>query len=439
MKLSLITLSIMALVGPFWTTAQSLPRAAPQQVGLSQERLDKIKPLEETYVSSGQLAGGVMLIARRGKTAYFESFGSMDVEARKPMAANAIFRIYSMTKPIVAAAALTLYEDGKFSLLDPVSKYLPEFANLRVAIDKTDAASGQRVYYTVPAEHPVTVLDLMRHTSGMTNQGPRDEKGDLIFPRLALHTQTLAEGIKLLASAPLVHQPGTGFDYSPGPDVVGRLIEIWSGKPLDQYLEDRIFKPLHMADTGFWVPEEKWNRLTALYDAAADGSIVRATDEAQDGYRKKPIYLSGSGGLVSTAVDYARFAQMLLNGGELDGARILSPKTVDLMRADLLGELPVFGGPMLPGYGFGLTVAVNRGPAKTATIGSTGEYYWEGAAASLFFVDPQESLITVYMIQKRRGIAISREYKRMVYQAIVERERAGLPANGGASPELNGR
>lgn len=215
MKLSLVTLSMTALVGPFSTTAQSLPRATPQQVGLSQERLDKIKPLEESYVSSGQLAGGVMLIARRGKTAYFESFGSMDVEARKPMTANAIFRIYSMTKPIVAVAALTLYEDGKFSLLDPVSKYLPEFANLRVAIDKTDAASGQRVYYTVPAEHPVTVLDLMRHTSGMTNQGPRDEKGDLIFPRLALHTHTLAEGIKLLASAPLVHQPGTGFDYSP--------------------------------------------------------------------------------------------------------------------------------------------------------------------------------------------------------------------------------
>ena len=435
MKLSLIAMSIIALIGPFGAIAQSLPRTTPQEAGLSAERLDKIKPLEEKYVSSGQLAGGVMLIARRGKVAYFESFGNMDAEAHKPMAANAIFRIYSMTKPIVAAAALTLYEDGKFSLLDPVAKYLPEFAAMKVAIDKTDAATGRRVYYTVPAERPVTVLDLMRHTSGMTNQGPRDERGDLILPRLALHTHTLAEGIKLLAGVPLVHQPGTGYDYSPGPDVVGRLIEIWSGEPLDQYLEERIFKPLHMPDTGFRVPEEKWNRLAVLYDAAADGSIVRTTGEAQDGYRKKPIFLSGAGGLVSTTADYARFAQMLLNEGELDGARILGPKTVDLMRSDLLGDLPVFGGPMLPGYGFGLSVAVNRGPAKTAAIGSAGEYYWEGAAASLFFIDPQENLITVYMIQKRNGIAISREYKRMVYQAIVEKERAGSAGGGEHFPD----
>jgi CubicO group peptidase (beta-lactamase class C family) len=357
-------------------------------------------------------------VARHGRLAYFKSFGLADRERGQPVADDTIFRLYSMTKPIIAIAALTLYEEGRYSMLDPVSKYIPEFANMKVAIDTKDAA-GKRVYYTVPADRQITVLDLMRHTSGMSNRGPADEKGELIFPKLGIRDVSLAEGIKRLASAPLVHQPATGFDYSPGPDVMGRLIEIWSGKTLEVYLEEKIFKPLHMADTGFWVPEQKWNRLATLYDSGPNRVIVRATDAAQESYKKKPVYFSGDGGLASTTTDYARFAQMLLNDGELEGARIVSPKTIELMRSDLLGELPVYGGPMVPGYGFGLTVAVNRGPAKTASIGSAGEYYWEGAAASLFFVDPHEKLITVYMIQKRQGIAISREYKRMVYQAIA--------------------
>jgi CubicO group peptidase (beta-lactamase class C family) len=202
--------------------------------------------------------------------------------------------------------------------------------------------------------------------------------------------------------------------------VIGRLIEVWSGMPLDQYLDERIFRPLHMTDTGFWVPEAKWSRLTTLYDRGPNDRIVRATGDPQDGYKMKPSFLSGAGGLVSTTSDYLRFAQMLLNRGQLDGVRILSPKSIELMSSDLLGDLPVFDGPMLPGYGFGLSVAVNRGPAKTATIGSAGEYYWEGAAASLFFVDPSENLLTVFMVQKREGIDISREYKRMVYQALVD-------------------
>ena len=410
-------------------SAQTLSTAPPEAVGLSRERLDRIKPLLDKYVAQNQLVGGTALIARRGKIAYFETFGAIDKESGKPMPKEAIFRIYSMTKPIIAVALLTLYEEGRFSLLDPVSKYIPEFGEMKVAVDKTDPATGKRVYYTVPAERPITVMDLLRHTSGMNNQGPKDEQGQPILPRLNMRVHNLADGIRLLASAPLVHQPATGFDYSPGPDVAGRLIEMFSGKTLDVYLEEKVFKPLRMSDSGFWVPEAEWGRLATLYDAGRDNSVVRATDDAQESYKRKPLYLSGNGGLVSTTVDYLRFAQMLLNGGELEGVRVLSPKTVDLMRADLLGELPVYGGPMLPGYGFGLTVAVNRGPARTGTIGSAGEYYWEGAAASLFFVDPQEQLITVFMIQKRRGIGISREYKRMVYQAILEKYSPGMPDN----------
>lgn len=240
--------------------AQTWPQATPQESGLSKERLERIKPILERYIAQNQLAGGTALILRRGKVAYFETFGTMDKEAGKPMAKDAIFRIYSMSKPVITVALLTLYEEGKFSLLDPVSKYLPEFSNMKVAVDKTDPATGKRVYYTVPAERPITILDLMRHTSGMTNQGPKDEKGDLILPKLDLRAHNLADGIKLLATAPLVHQPGTGFDYSPGPDVAGRLIEVFSGKTLDQYLEERVLKPLHMIDTGFYVPESKWNR-----------------------------------------------------------------------------------------------------------------------------------------------------------------------------------
>jgi CubicO group peptidase (beta-lactamase class C family) len=419
-RLAVILIGVMAMLTP--ALAQMLPQAAPQEVGMSRERLDRIRPILEKYITENQIAGAIALIARRGKVAYLETFGMMDKEAGKPMARDAIFRLASMTKPIVTVAALILYEQGKYSMLDPVSKYLPEFTDMKVAVDKTDPATGKRVYYTVPAERPITILDLMRHTSGMNNQGPKDEKGELIFSKLNIYEHTLADGIKLLASAPLVHQPGTAFDYSPGPDVMGRLIELWSGKPLDTYLDENVFKPLHMVDTGFGVPEEKWNRLAATYSSGPGGVIARAPAAQQDAAKKKPIFLRGAGGLLSTVTDYTRFAQMLLNGGQLDGVRILSPKTVELMSSDLLGDLPVAGGPMLPGYGFGLTVAVNRGPGRTASIGSAGEYYWEGAAATDFFVDPKEKLIMVFMIQKQRGIAISREFKRMVYQTIVEKE-----------------
>jgi CubicO group peptidase (beta-lactamase class C family) len=418
---SFTTLLLAAAVAASPAAAQTLPQAPAASVGMSAERLAAIKPIEEQYVKDGKLAGGVMMTIRDGKMVYFDIFGAIDQQSGKPMPKDAIFRLYSMTKPIIAVAALRLYEQGKFSMLDPVSKYIPEFRDMKVVVDTHDA-TGKHIYSLVPAQRQITVLDLLQHTSGMTNAGPKDENGKTFMSEAVFRAHPLAEGIKMLAGAPLVHQPGTGFDYSPGPDVIGRLIEIWSGKPLDQYLDETIFKPLHMVDTGFWVPEEKWGRIATLYDAGPGDKIVKATDEAQEGYKHKPIFLSGAGGLASTAIDYARFAQMLVNGGELDGVRIVSPKSIELMSSDTLGDLPIYGGPVVPGYGFGLTVAVNRGPAKTASIGTAGEYYWEGAASSIFFVDPKEKLITVYMIQKRRGVAISREYKRMIYTAVTKRE-----------------
>lgn len=414
---------VAALLAPLY--AQMLPQADPKAVGLSKERIDRIRPVMEKYVATNQMAGAVALIVRRGKVAYLDTFGVMDKDTNKPMTKDAIFRLASMTKPIVAVGALMLYEEGKFSLLEPVSRYLPEFANMKVQVDKTDPATGKHVYSTVPAEKQITILDLFRHTNGMNNTGPKDEKGELMFPKLDFSLtspHTLEEGMKLLAAAPLVRQPGTAFEYSPGPNVIGRLIEVWSGLPLDQYLEERVFRPLHMVDTGFYVPEAKWSRFAAMYRSGPGGIVVRSEESEQNAQKKKPTFFRGAGGLVSTATDYTRFAQMLLNGGELDGVRLLSPKTVDLMSSDLLGDMPVAGGPILPGYGFGLTVTVNRGPAKTATIGSAGEYYWEGGTATNFFVDPKEKLIMVFMTQKSGGIAISRQLKRIVYQTIVEKE-----------------
>jgi CubicO group peptidase (beta-lactamase class C family) len=414
----IFTAAALALT-PLW--AQMLPQTSPQELGLSQERLDRIRPVMEKYIANDEMAGSIALIARRGKVAYLQTFGMMDKETGKPMSKDAIFRLFSMTKPIVAVAALTLYEEGKFSLLDPVSKYIPAFANMKVAVIKVDPATAQKVFSTVPAERPILVVDLFRHTWGQNNAGPKNEKGEAIFNRASVRDRPLAEAIPLIAAVPLVHQPGTAFDYSEGPDVVGRLIEILSGKPLDVYIKEAVLKPLHMVDTDFYVPEEKWSRLATAYSRGPDDKIVRQPQAAQEQYIKtKPVYFEGSGGLVSTLTDYTRFAQMLLNGGELDGVRILSPKTVELMSSDLLGDIPVTGGPILPGHGFGLTVAVNRGPAKTATIGSAGEFYWEGAAATDFFVDPKEKLIMVFMIQKNGGISISREFKRLVYQTIVD-------------------
>jgi CubicO group peptidase (beta-lactamase class C family) len=413
------------------THAQGLPQlVAPADVGLSKERLDRIRVAMEKEIAENRLAGGIGLIARRGKIAYFETYGMADKEAGRPMTRDAIFRIYSMTKAVTGVAVMALYEEGRFSLTDPVSRYLPEFTTMKVAVEKTDPATGKRVLsHTVPAERPITILDLLRHTSGFNYAGPPDEKGESIYQRMGLNGAgggdfPLSEFVKRLAQAPLVHQPGTMWDYSLSMDVLGRLVEVVSGQTLDQFFADRIFKPLRMDDTAFHVPEQKWGRLVTLYNRNPDGTISRAPDAAQEFGRKKPAQFMGGAGLMSTAMDYARFVQMMVNGGELDGVRILSPKTVELMRADVLGDLPSVRGLMPPpGYGFGLTFAVNRGPDKTASIVSKGEYNWGGAAGTSFWIDPQERMTGVLMIQTMLDLTKGSLFKQLAYQAIVEEEK----------------
>ena len=401
-----------------------LKPAPPSEAGLSKERLDRIGQVMQQHVANHKIAGAIGLIARRGKIGYFESWGMMDKEGGKPMRKDAIFRIYSMTKAVTGVAVMMLYEEGKFSINDPVSKYLPEFAGVKVAVDKKDPDTGKRIYYVVAAEREMTIRDLLRHTSGLDYAGPRDEKGESLYAKLGVTRNdiTIEEAVKRMAKAPLVHQPGAVWDYSLSIDVLGRLIEVVSGKPLDQFFEERIIKPLGMVDTGFYVPQEKWDRLTTLYTLNADKTIKRHAGPPQDSYKKPAVLLLGGAGLVSTAMDYARFVQMLLNGGELDGMRLLSRKTVELMSTDHLGDLPVVS-PTLPmGYGFGLTFAVNRGVGKTGIIGSAGEYNWGGAAGTSFWIDPKEQMIGVFMVQilPHTDSAYRKEFKQLAYQAIVD-------------------
>jgi CubicO group peptidase (beta-lactamase class C family) len=408
--------------------SQSLGTVAPEQVGLSKARLERIKPWAERYIAENKLSGAVCLVARRGSVAYFETFGMADKEAAKPMRKDAIFRIYSMTKAVTGVAVMMLYEEGRFNLSDPVSRYLPEFAHMKVAIEKPDQAGKPVLAYTVPAEHEITILDLLRHTSGLDYAGPHDEKGGMSYMSLGLTPAftaeyPLAELTKRLAAQPLVHQPGTIWDYGWSIDVLARLVEVVAGRPIDEFFSEKIFKPLHMDDTGYFVPDSKLDRLVGFYQPNPDGTIKRGIDAAQEIGRKKPALMMGGAGLLSTAMDYARFVQMLLNGGELDGARLLSPKTVMLMHSDVLGDLPRFGNLLGAGYGFGLTFAVNLGPGKTASLISKGEYFWGGAAGTGFWIDPEERMIGVFMMQTIGDIGKSREFERLAYQAIVDESK----------------
>src|SRR5260370_15178057 len=275
------------------------------------------------HVDSHRLAGACGLIVCNGKVVFRETWGEMK--------ADTIVRMYSMTKAVTGVAAMMLYEEGRFSLNDPVSKYMPEFANMRVGHEYTDA-SGKKIYDSVPAERAITVHDLFRHTTGLDYAGPKVENGDPAYKKIEMMGGAplvpfdLAEAVKRLATAPLNDQPGTTFRYGYSIDVLGRLVEVTSGKTLDQFFEERIFRPLAMKDTAFFVPEEKWSRLAVLYSPKPGGGIQRSTSPAQESYKKKPVLLLGGAGLVSTLDDYARFCMMLLNDGELDGARILARK-----------------------------------------------------------------------------------------------------------------
>lgn len=394
-------------------SSQGLPTARPDEVGLSAARLDRIKPFMQNYVDQGKLAGLITLIARRGKVIHFEKYGVMD--SGRPMQLDAIFRIASMTKPITSTAIMMLYEEGKFQLNDPVSKFIPGFKGVKVF-----SGSDENGVKLEEAKNPMTIRDLLTHTSGLTYGDFGDTPVDMMYRKADLQGGTLKEMIDKLTKLPLLYQPGTKWNYSVSTDVLGYIVEVISGKPLDEFFQQRIFRPLRMNDTGFYVPKEKINRFTALYELAKDGKIHVGETPQASRFTKPPKYLGGGGRLVSTAADYTRFAQMLLNKGELEGIRLLGRKTVEFMTKNHLSS--EFFPPDWQGYGFGLGFFVTVNPPQAKIIGSEGEFGWQGIYNTYFIVDPKEELVLILMTQFSSSInyPIEAEFEVLTYQAIVD-------------------
>lgn len=398
--------------------AEELPRSKPKDVGLSADKLDRVKAVVQAAIDKNQTAGAVVLVARHGKVAYLEPFGKMDVAAGKQMPPDAIFRVHSMTKPVTTAAALVLYEEGKFRLDDPVSKYLPEFKGRRVHV-----GDGGR---TVAAEREMTVRDLMRHTSGLTYGTPSGSPVDKLYIAKGVRNpaDSLADMVGKLGQLPLQYQPATRFHYSISTDVLGRLIEVLSEKPLDEFLRDRVFRPLDMRDTGFLVPDDKLGRFAASYRSGEKGALKLIDAPATSRYRARRKFLSGGGGLVSTARDYARFCQMLLNGGTLQGTRLLRPETVREMTTNQLPKeaLPMtLGGSKLPGFGFGLGVLVQLDTRSPKPDPAAGEYGWNGAASTSFWVGPKPELVVVVLQQiEPFNFGLQMALKPAIYAAVEE-------------------
>ena len=376
--------------------------------GISIDALQRLdRHLLERYIEPQKIAGCLTLISRRGEIAHLSALGMMDRERGLPMAVDAIFRIYSMTKPITSVALMMLFEHGAFQLSDPVSRFIPQWNNLRVM-----SGGEYPDYATTPAERPMTVRDLLSHQSGLTYgfmEGPL-EAGYFkheVYQAGAMRGRDLQSMIDRLAELPLKFSPGDHWNYGVSTDVCGYLVQEISGRRFDEYLREQIFEPLGMDDTGFYVPADKQQRLAANYERGADKQLRAIDTFGANQYLEEPTFLSGGGGLVSTAQDYQRFCQMLLNGGELDGARILGPKTIDLMtmnhlpnNADLSERaLGTWSETANDGVGFGLGFAVLLDLPRTQNVGSVGEYYWGGAASTIFWIDPAEELIAIFMTQ----------------------------------------
>jgi CubicO group peptidase (beta-lactamase class C family) len=408
--------------------AQGLPKVAtPEEVGISTQRLKRLSAAFQSDVDKGVIPGAVILIARDGKVAFFDAFGFQDHEKRIPMKADSIFRIASMTKPITSIALMMLVEEGKIQIDDLLALYLPEFKDLKVGVEQVVPETGKRSLSLEPPRRGPTIQDLLRHTSGFTYDVFGDSLVKTAYQAANLRdsNQTLAEFTSRLAKLPLAYHPGTTWEYSFSTDVLGRVIEVVSGVPFDEFVSDRVLRPLKMTSTGFFVPESDAGRLAEPQLDSTTGRRPALLDVT-----RKPSFPSGGGGIVSTAADYARFSQMLLNGGELDGARVLSPHTISLMTADHLPPGTPIGlggqfGSLKPdledGQGFGLGFAVRVAPGHNPYPGSVGEFYWVGATGTAFWVDPKERLVAILMIQL--PLTQTRHYRslirNLVYQALT--------------------
>jgi CubicO group peptidase (beta-lactamase class C family) len=408
--------------------------AQSQWTGLDAGRLERIgEHLERNYIGPGKIAGCQVSVARHGHLAYFKSFGKMDLERGMPTADDTIYRIYSMTKPITSVALMTLYEKGYFQLNDPVSRYVPSWKEHRV----WTAGEGDTIQ-TEPAHRPVSFRDVLSHTAGLTYGGGLPGVGiqhpiDRIYRELKIRSagsaDTMAEFMDKLGQVPLRYQPGTAWMYSLATDVCGALVEIISGKPFAQYLQDEIFGPLGMKDTSFFVAPDKVGRFAANYQRGPNKTLKLIDDPATSAFISDPGFKSGGGGLTGTSADYLRFCEMLRRGGELDGARILGPRTIELMHMNHLAgnkdltqlALGTFSETANEGVGFGLGFASTLGQVATGTLGA-GDYYWGGAASTIFWVDPKEDLSVVFMTQLMPSGTFNfrGQLKNIIYSAIID-------------------
>jgi CubicO group peptidase (beta-lactamase class C family) len=416
------TVLIATLLLATFTYAQDLPTAKPETVGLSSERLDRIGAEVQRNIDNKRIAGAVTLVARHGKVAWFKAQGMADRENSKPMRTDAMFRICSMSKPITSLAAMMLYEEGRFLLDDPISKYLPEFKSPKVFVKP---AHGDP--YSIPATKEITIRDLLRHTSGITYQwqeelGPLYQKGN-VPSGLLQYDGTVADMTKSLAAQPLLFNPGERWEYGLNIDVIGRLIEVLSGKPLDVFFRERIFEPLGMKDTYFFPPDNKVDRIATAYTYYADKGLQRFPDtpiaegpfvySADYPYKGPKKLFSGGAGLVSTAQDYARFAQFILDGGKVGSTRLISRKTLELMSHDQIGRID-----NNMGFGIGFGVDGAKGPLQE--IGSDGALGWGGFFYTLFKIDPKEQMIIIFMgqLHPTGDLTLDREVHALAYQAI---------------------
>jgi CubicO group peptidase (beta-lactamase class C family) len=416
------------------TQGATLPIAKPESVGMSSERLKRLDARMQEYIDKKLVAGTVTLVARKGKVVHYNAQGHSWIEEKKPMEKDNIFVIMSMTKPIVSTALMMLYEEGKFLLTDPVSKWIPEFEKLQAIEEIPNSGSGAPATRTVPAR-PITVRHVLTHTSGVTT-GPRGggagRAGGAPAPPAAPR-RVLADGVLALTKNPLLFQPGTQWNYGSSTDVVALLVERISGMNMDDFLRERIFKPLKMNDTHYNVPESKTSRKAAVYEPVRDKGNTIALSRAPQA-TPPTAYFGGVAGLSSTAADYFRYAQMMLNGGELDGVRLLSPKTVDLMLTNHIGELPVAN--KGPGYGFGLGYSILRDPGEASGPLSPGSGGWGGAWGTYFFVDPVEEMTAILMIQmtSHNHLTIRTDVTVLATQAIVDAQSGGRHKVMGYAP-----
>jgi len=409
--------------------ASSVPTAKPEDVGVSSERLQRVSQMIQRRIAAGEMTGAVTIVARKGKIVHLEAQGVMDLDSKKPMTKDTMFRVASMTKPVTGVAIMMMIEEGKVRLNDPVSRYIPEFKNLKVAIAQpapagrgaatapAPAAPGGRGaapnYYIVPADREITVKDLLTHVSGLASGAMSNNS--IQAPAIARKpTDKLADYIPRLGGSALEFQPGSRWAYSAqaGFDTLGRIVEIASGMPLDQFFRQRIFDPLGMKDISFWPSEQQWPRVASVYTRGANGLQKNQNPNGMS----SQVYFMGSGGLISTAEDYIPYGVMLANGGQLNGKRLLSPKTIEMMRAVHVSDtLPG----RQPGEGYGLSVRVVNDHAKRGTLLSDGSFGWSGAYGTHFFVDPKEQVVAVLMVQTSNQ-EVSLDFENMVMQSIIE-------------------